>query len=285
MKSLTKEKLLSLSHGVIRAHDQDSVASEDKGSDYIENPARWENNAARKQLDMQWHFTCGPLRVAELTGKDHWNRLHSSNISAIPQPGGGVHVMTSSIPHKSDAELEAQAAKIGVSHRALRKSQGLPPLPPREGLSTPMMRTILKDTSAPAVPRRSLSSRQSNAFTDGSSAFSRTTVASTSKGAATVKQCAPELRSGGRGGTSVASFKSNNVQTKNTDVASRVESRASSVGGLSRASNTSRRSAAESIRVDLERERAAKRDLSSELMQAAQRLAALEAILREDAAQ
>ena len=283
--TLTRERLLALSHGVVRNEDQRSVASEERGSDYMMNPIRWENNAARKQLDMQWNFTCGPLRVSRHAGPSHWNRLHSDNVAAIPQPGGGVHVMTSSIPHRSDAELEQEAAKMGYSHRARLRSQ-LPPLPPPNPPSTPMLRQMLKDSSVAPLPRRPTSIANRSMVTDASSAFSRTTVAaskaSTAKGSkVSAAGAKSQLRtaSSADGSSVVGHAKEGKVATASAVGKASAVSRGSRATGVS---NASRRSEAESIRVDVERERTKQRDLAAELRDAARRLEALESLLEEE---
>lgn len=261
--NITKEKLIAMSHGVMRADDQASSDSDERGSDYMANPLRWENNAARKQLDMQWHYTCGPLRVSTHTGKNHWNRLHSSNVAVIPQPGGGAHIMTSNILHRSDKDLEAQAAKIGGARGSLKRMQGLPPLYQPNPPSTPLMRQFLKETTMPPVPKRATSS----VVTDGSSAFSRTTIAGSRK--STHQKNDADVAS------AVGSDKNGNLR------ASSLVGRQSQVSKVSKVSQQSRQSAASSIKVDLERERTMQRDLASELRVAAQNLAMIEAFLQE----
>ena len=120
--------------------------------------------------------------------------------------------------------------------------------------------------------------------TDASSAFSRTTVAaskaSTAKGSkVSAAGAKSQLRSSADGSSAVGHAKEGKVATASAVGKASAVSRGSRATGVS---NASRRSEAESIRVDVERERTKQRDLAAELRDAARRLEALESLLEEE---
>jgi hypothetical protein len=122
----------------------------------ISNPDRWNNNFAKKMMDMQLHFSCGPLRVAKAC-PEHWERLHASHKTVIPLPGGKLELMEARIPHTSDAELQklVDASGMGKSRSEIKPDgkASLSVIPKRE-VTTPLLRSMLMSTYVAPLPRK-----------------------------------------------------------------------------------------------------------------------------------
>lgn len=84
------------------------------GSNFSSNPSLWEGHYPQKMMDLQYHFSAGPLRIAECTSRQ-WTRLHAPNKWIIPQPGGAPPLTVQEpINHISDDDLLRTVAAGGL---------------------------------------------------------------------------------------------------------------------------------------------------------------------------
>jgi hypothetical protein len=58
--------------------------------DKIMNPPQWATRFDKKLTDLSFHYTCGPLRMAELNGVAYWKRLSAKYSSVLPLPALGA---------------------------------------------------------------------------------------------------------------------------------------------------------------------------------------------------
>lgn len=167
-------------------------------SETASNPARWNNNFPKKMQDMQFFFSCGPLRVSSTCPK-HWDRLHAAHRSVMPLPGGRLEKFEVRVPHTSDEALASQVClrerPVGDTSSGTVQCNGkLGGVIPKRDIDTPILQHLLRSTYVPPLPVRPNSNdpirikeeriRRSAGYVaevvsdDGSSVFSSTTVAS-----------------------------------------------------------------------------------------------------------
>lgn len=199
------------------------VDEEDEVGSTISNPDRWNNNFAKKMLDMQFNFSCGPLRVSKVCPM-HWNRLHATHKTLMPLPGGRLELFKAKVPHASDEELLEMVRASGVGRPRPTRGQreaSVTGLPQRR-VDTPLLQHLLKsqyvqplpvrpDPNDPTVLLKQRLERASGTETakteapyDGDSIFSRTVVAS-SAAAKTSSPCLPPVARSSVSGASNAS--------------------------------------------------------------------------------
>eukprot|EP00758_Cryptobia_borreli_P004498 Tbor_TRINITY_DN4412_c0_g2::TRINITY_DN4412_c0_g2_i1::g.7917::m.7917 len=248
---VTKEKLFSTPHGMIQnTAISDSDDDNSELSDNISNPPNWENNAARKTLDMQWYFSSGPLRISAHTGKPHWRRLHAANTTVIPQPNGGLHVIKTTIPHKSDEDLTREVEHSSVA-KPKAKISNFPLFASSQRLTTPLLREEIARMSVKQLPQKP--NQKVLCSTDGSSIFSVTNVSQGGQKASCVSDCAEGY---------VSQLGVENESTTG-----------------SQTSNISSKRVATSIKKETELEKTNNKTLSFELAEASERLRLLESLL------
>lgn len=122
----------------------------------ISNPDRWNNNFAKKMLDMQFNFSCGPLRVSQGC-PEHWNRLHATHKTLLPLPGGRLELFKERVPHQCDEALEATLAGPHSMAHASKKG----PLPvvcsaTIRRVDTPLLNHLLQATYVAPLPVKDL---------------------------------------------------------------------------------------------------------------------------------
>lgn len=125
-------------------------------SSTLSNPDRWNNNFAKKMLDMQFNFSCGPLRVSKGC-PEHWDRLHATHKTLLPLPGGRLELFKERVPHHSDNALEASLA--GPNSMAHATKKGPPPptnVTHRRVVDTPLLNHLLMSTYIAPLPVKEL---------------------------------------------------------------------------------------------------------------------------------
>jgi hypothetical protein len=123
-------------------------------SSTMSNPDRWNNNFAKKMLDMQFNFSCGPLRVSQGC-PEHWDRLHATHKTLLPLPGGRLELFKERVPHHTDEALVASLA--GPHSMAHATKKGPPPshIATRR-VDTPLLNHLLMSTYIAPLPVKEL---------------------------------------------------------------------------------------------------------------------------------
>lgn len=201
-------------------------------SSTMSNPDRWNNNFAKKMLDMQFNFSCGPLRVSH-SCPEHWDRLHATHKTLLPLPGGRLELFKERVAHHSDDALEASLA--GPNSMAHATKRGPPPSTTTlRRVDTPLLNHLLMSTyiaplpvkELPDDPRRLLQRRrdQENGVPpavpkvpkDCDSVFSSTTVNTTVRDRGASSSVVGHRVASGGSICSATSHQSNTVKSTHT---------------------------------------------------------------------
>ena len=75
----------------------------------------WQGNQGRKMRDIEWNYSAAPTRKTKATSA-HWDRLHSTYKTAVPDARGNLTVIKTIYPHKSDAALAVQVAATSYAN-------------------------------------------------------------------------------------------------------------------------------------------------------------------------
>jgi hypothetical protein len=119
----------------------------------ISNPDRWNNNFAKKMLDMQFNFSCGPLRVSQGC-PEHWDRLHATHKTLMPLPGGRLELFKERVPHRSDEELAATLSGPNSMAHARKKGPADVKSVTTRRVDTPLLKELLQATFVAPLPQK-----------------------------------------------------------------------------------------------------------------------------------